>query len=133
MSGRKLLTVAALFVATLIAAFFAFVGYHKAFASLAELATHRVWTLALPVWAGRVIGWSELLLAVLLLALWLPGRHRVARISALILIVNQIAAGIVHATRGETDALPQNAVLIGLLGMIVLAASAQRSTLGEAT
>ncbi|WP_430388169.1 hypothetical protein [Blastomonas fulva] len=69
MSARNLLTVLAIVIATLLAAFFAFVGYHKAFAPLAELAQHRVWTLALPVWAGRVIGWSELLLAAGLLGL----------------------------------------------------------------
>ena len=133
MPARNLLTVAAMLIATLLAAFFAFVGYHKALAPLAELAQHRVWTLALPVWAGRIVGWSELVLAAGLLGLWLPGQRRVARVSALILIVNQIAAGIVHATRSETDALPQNAVLIVLLGLIVLAVGSKRSTLGEAT
>lgn len=45
---RSLLNVLAILIATLLAAFFALVGQHKAFAPLAELAQHRVWTLALP-------------------------------------------------------------------------------------
>lgn len=122
MSARNLLTVLAIVIATLLAAFFAFVGYHKAFAPLAELAQHRVWTLALPVRAGRLVGWSELLLAAVLLGVWMAGLRRWAGAAALVLMVNQIAAGIVHATRGETDALPQNAVLIGLLLLVALAA-----------
>jgi len=119
---QRLITLAALPAATLLAAFFAFVGAHKAFSPLAELAQHRVWTLALPEWAGRIVGWSELLLAAGLLAIWLPAGRGVARGAALLLIANQLVAALVHGARGEADALPQNAVLVGLLALVALAA-----------
>jgi peptidoglycan/LPS O-acetylase OafA/YrhL len=118
---RSLLTVLAIPIATLLAAFFAFVGYHKAFAPVAELAQHRVWTLALPEWAGRLVGWSELLLR---LRLWAAG-------AALLLIVNQAAAAAVHWSSGEGDALPQNAVLVVLLGLVGLVAWLQHKPMGE--
>jgi hypothetical protein len=128
---RSLLTVLAIVVATLLAAFFAFVGYHKAFAPLAELAQHRVWTLALPEWAGRAVGWSELLLAAVLLGFALPRLRLWAAGAALLLIINQCVAAAVHWSSGEGDALPQNAVLVLLLGLVGLVAWLQQKPMGE--
>lgn len=131
MPVRSLLTVLAILVATLLAAFFGFVGYHKSFAPLAELAQHRVWTLALPAWAGRLVGASELLLAGALLAMLLPRFRAWAALAAALLIVNQLAAAGVHWSRGEGDALPQNVVLIVLLALVGLVARTQQKPSGE--
>lgn len=132
MPVRSLLTVLAIMVATLLAAFFAFVGYHKAFASPADLAQHKVWTLALPEWAGRLVGWSELLLAAVLLGFAVPRLRFLAAGAAALLIVNQFAAGVVHWLRGEADALPQNSVLIALLALVGLVArNRQQQLTGE--
>lgn len=109
----------------LLALFFAFVGWNKAFAPLEALAQHHSWTVFLPEWLGRVIGWSEMILAAGLLAALVPARRRFARLAALALIANQIAAAAIHALHGEAAALPQNAVLIALLA---LAAHSQRET-----
>lgn len=87
MAGAVLRKGAAAMLALLLAAFFGFVGWNKAFAPLAELARHGAWTVHLPEWLGRLVGWSELALA----------------------------AALVHLARGETAALPQNAVLIVIL------------------
>ncbi len=99
----------------LLAAFFAFVGWNKAFASLADLARYGAWTVFLPEWAGRLVGWSEMALAAGLLAVFVPSRRNIARWSALLLIANQAVAALVHLAHGETAALPQNGVLIALL------------------
>ncbi len=128
MPVRSLLTAAAIPVALLLAAFFAFVGYHKAFAPLAQ---HRVWTLALPEWLGRTIGWSELLLAAILLSIAVPRLCAWAGMAALLLVINQMAAAAVHWSRAETDALPQNAVLVALLVLVGLAARHRQNAVGE--
>jgi DoxX-like family len=104
----------------LLAAFFAFVGWNKAFASLADLARYGAWTVFLPEWAGRVVGWSEMALAAGLLSIFVPRRRTIARWSALLLIANQVAAALVHLTHGETAALPQNGVLIALLFAVAI-------------
>lgn len=131
MAPRRGLTVGVALLAVLLAAFFAFVGYHKAFSPLAELAQHRVWTLALPDWAGRIVGWSELLCATLLLGYGAAATRSWAAAAALALIANQFVAAAVHAFRGEADALPQNAILVGLLALVVLAARHDRQQPGE--
>lgn len=128
--GREL-TVGVALVSVLLAAFFAFVGYHKAFSPLAELAQHRVWTLALPEPAGRIVGWSELLCAALLLGYGAAATRLWAAAAALVLIANQFVAAAVHTFRGEVDALPQNAILVGLLALVVLAARHDRQQPGE--
>jgi uncharacterized membrane protein YphA (DoxX/SURF4 family) len=99
-------------ISLLLAAFFLFVGYMKANAPLSVLALHGAWTVHLPEAAGRAVGISEMALALaLLVGLARPGAGVAA---ALILILNQIVAGAVHAGLGESAALPQNAVLIAL-------------------
>lgn len=113
MAGAVLRKGAVMLLALLLAAFFGFVGWNKAFAPLAELAHHGAWTVHLPEGLGRLVGWSELALAAALLAV--PVRPSIARIAALALVLNQIAAALVHGALGETAALPQNAVLIVML------------------
>lgn len=131
MPGRSL-TILAVTAAALLAAFFGFVGWNKAFAPLDELARHHVWTLVLPEAFGRLVGWSELVLGAGLLAVLVPPHRRLARLSATVLIVNQIVAAAVHAARGEIAALPQNGVLIALLGLVAWAAGSSRKSIGEA-
>ena len=127
----SLLNGLAIAIATLLAAFFAFVGYHKAFAPLAVLEQDRVWSLGLPEWAGRLVGWSELLLAAILLGLAVPRLRIWAAVAAAVLIANQLAAAAVHWSRGEADALPQNVVLVALLVLVGLAAHNGQTRMGE--
>jgi hypothetical protein len=112
----------------ILALFFAFVGWNKAFASLADLARHGSWTIYLPDWLGRIVGWSEMLLAIGLIAGLPKGRGGVAFASALLLVANQLVAAFVHLAHGESSALPQNAVLIALL---LVVAQAKRPAKGE--
>ena len=104
----------------LLAAFFGFVGYKKAFAPMADLASYHAWVAALPPLVARTVGWSEMLCAI---ALVLPGvlrrGRRVIAISAAILCINQFCAIALHALRGElAGALLQNLMLILLLGFV---------------
>lgn len=100
MIGRAAVTaIAGWILAVPLAAFFAFVGWNKAFAPLADLARHGAWTVHLPQWLGRAVGGSELACAALLL----------------VLVANQACAAAVHLAHGEAAALPQNAVLMALL------------------
>jgi hypothetical protein len=117
-------------VAVLLAAFFSFVGWNKAFAALADLARYGAWTVWLPEWLGRLVGWSEMACAVALLGVLVPGRERIARAAAAILAANQVVAATMHLVHAEFGALPQNAVLVALLLGIVLAAAklTQRTT-----
>jgi len=112
----------------LLAAFFLFVGWYKTFAPIADLARYHAWTLFLPLWAGRLVGGSEMACALALVAGQWPPLGRLARASALILIVNQIAAAAVHFRHGETAALPQNAVLITLLALVAWLAPARQQS-----
>ena len=105
-------------VATLLAAFFAFVGYNKAFASLADLTRYGAWTIWLPEIFGRLVGWTEMLCAAGLLCIFWRRVCHLARIAAIALVLNQLIAAAVHASHGETGALPQNAVLIALLALV---------------
>lgn len=103
-----------------LAAFFAFVGWNKAFASLADLARYNAWTIHLSEWAGRIVGWSEMAMAAGLLGAFVRSGRGLARASAALLIANQIVAAATHAAHDEMNALPQNGVLIALLGAVVL-------------
>lgn len=104
-----------------LALFFAFVGWNKAFASLADLARYGSWTVYLPELAGRIVGWTEMALALGLIAGLLPKGRKLARFSALALVANQIVAALFHLTHGEAGALPQNLVLIVMLLLIAQA------------
>lgn len=118
-----MIRVITLLVSFLLAAFFGFVGYNKAFASLSDLARYRSWTIWIPVLLGRMVGWSEMACAIGLVSGASSRCIPIARISAGILIANQLCAAAVHASHGELKALPQNAVLILLLALV----AAQRS------
>ncbi len=106
-----------------LALFFAFVGWNKAFAPMAELARHGAWTIHLPEALGRVVGWSEMVLATGLLFVLVPKTRQLARLAALALIANQVVAALVHAMHGESAALPQNAILIATLAFIAWGAN----------
>ena len=110
----------AIILALALAAFFVFVGWNKAFAPLADLARYHAWTIYLPEALGRAIGWSEMMLAAGLLGALMRQGWRVARVSALLLVLNQLAAAAVHALHGEAGAVPQNGVLVAALLAVVL-------------
>lgn len=99
----------------LLALFFGFVGWNKAFASLDDLARYGSWTVHLPEMLGRMVGWSEMLCAVGLLAGLNRKGRKIATITALALVLNQLVAAIVHTLHNEHAGLPQNGVLIVLL------------------
>jgi hypothetical protein len=104
----------------LAAAFFAFVGYWKALGPYAALAEHHAWVAGFPAWFARGVGWSEVLCSV---ALILPvARFRgfcPAAWAATVLVLNQAVAMAVHVARNETAAVPQNLVIIALLGALL--------------
>ncbi len=119
--GGVLLFLALLAMASIklaLAAFFAFVGFNKATAPLADLATYGSWTVHVPELLGRAIGWSEMACA---LCLFVPGWRRANRVrdsACFTLIANQLVAAAVHFTHGEAGALPQNGGLVGLLALV---------------
>lgn len=119
--GLRILARAA---ALLIAAAFGFFGYFKSFAPHAVLEQHHAWTTALPDLLGRAVGLSELVAAALLLIFGAvrPQRRRPVVGGALYIVANQACAALVHLTRAEIAALPQNAVLAALALLIVAAA-----------
>lgn len=109
--------------ALLLACAFAFFGWFKSFAPRAVLDQHHAWTTALPDPIGRAVGFSELAAALVLLVMIVrPGRRGLALGVAGYTLANQGCAAIVHLMRGESGALPQNAVLAGLALLAALAA-----------
>ena len=110
--------------ALLLAAAFGFFGYFKSFAPRALLEQHHAWTTALPDLLGRAVGVSELAAAVVLLIFGAiqPERRRIVTGVALYAIANQACAALIHLTRSETAALPQNAMLAGLAVLLIAAA-----------
>lgn len=116
-------------VRLLLAAFFGFVGYWKAFGPIAALAEHHAWVAGFPTWFARAAGWQELLCAAALLTPAFPSIKRVPAIAAIALIINQLAALGVHVWRGEAQmAAPQNLVLITLLSFVAFRAHIQGSS-----
>ena len=111
-----------------IAAFFGFVGWNKAFAPMAELQMHHAWTVHVPWWIGRPMGWAEMAAAFGLAVGLAPRAWPVTRLAALALIANQIAAAWVHVRNGEAVALGQNLILVLALGLIAFAARAPEPT-----
>lgn len=116
----RLPLILAALVALPLAAFFAFVGWHKLVDPLPLLARYHSWTVYLPEWLGRLIGLSELVLAAALAVAVVNTLRGWGVIAAVALVLNQIAAALVHAAHGEIAALPQNAVLVALLGLAAL-------------
>jgi hypothetical protein len=126
-AGRFALILTNAAAALPLAAFFAFVGYYKAFASLAELAKHSAFTVHLPEWLGRTIGWIEIACALALVAGIFWRRAGPAQIAAaLFQIAEQGVSSLIHARHGEAAMLPQNAALAGLLLLIVITRLALR-------
>ena len=105
----------------LLAAFFAFVGYWKAFGPIEALSEHHAWVAGWPDWIARGVGWSELACAASLVVSCLLDLRQLAFWTALALIANQLAALSVHASRSEVAAAgAQNLVLLAILGLIAL-------------
>lgn len=120
--GKRVMLVAALAVLVIpIAAFSLFVGWNKAFAPLDVLARHSAWTIHLPVFLGRAIGWLELVAAATLLAaLVVPRFSRAGMFAAIWITLNNTVAAIVHVIFAEWHTLPQSAVVITLCAIMVL-------------
>ncbi|MBC2668845.1 DoxX family protein [Novosphingobium piscinae] len=97
------------------AAFFAFVGYYKAFAPMAELVRHGAWTAHVPQWIGRPMGWTELVAAAALALAGLGGIGRPVRPfaakAAVWLAASQCVSAWIHVAHGEASALTQNLFL----------------------
>ncbi len=120
----------------LLAAFFGFVGFMKAFAPMAELQVHHAWVADMQPAIARAVGWSEMLCAVgLIVPVRFAARRRLTAIAALSLFANQLVAIFFHGVRGDlAEALPQNLLLLGLLAAVSLgrlAAPRVRSLSGQ--
>jgi uncharacterized membrane protein len=92
-----------------LAAFFAFVGWHKTVSPLSELVKHGAYTAHLPEWLGRFAGVTELLCALALVAGIVPRWRAAAKWGAVYVFASQIVAGTIHIMYGETHSLPANA------------------------
>lgn len=104
-----------------LAAFFGFVGWMKAFAPLPTLREHHAWTVWIPEPLGRAVGWSEMIGALLLAAsLALTRVAGWQRMVALCFVANQLVAAATHLAVGERGALPQNAVLIAAFAVLAV-------------
>lgn len=102
-------------LAIVIGGFSLFVGYHKAFAPLEELAKHSAWTIHLPVLLGRTLGILEIAsAAVLILALPLRRYARIGTLMAGWIGLNHAVAAVVHIIHAEWHTLTQSAVMITL-------------------
>lgn len=102
-------------LAVIIGGFSLFVGYHKVFSPLEELAQHDAWTAHLPIAVGRIIGALELIAAtVLICALPFPRLARVGTVAAIWITLNHAVATVVHVIYQEHNKLPQSAVSIAL-------------------
>ena len=102
-------------LAVVIGGFSLFVGYHKAFSPLEELAKHSAWTIHLPVLLGRALGLLEIASAAVLI-LSLPFRRfaRIGTLCAAWIGLNHAVAAIVHIIHAEWHTLTQSAVMITL-------------------
>lgn len=118
---RTVVVILAWVARLLVTAFFCFVGYWKAFGSAGQLAEHHAWVAGFPLPFARAVGWSEIALGALLLTAGLPRLRNTAQWAAVLLAANQAVALLVHITRREFDAVPQNLVIIALLGFIIAA------------
>ena len=102
-----------------LAAFHAFVGWHKAFSPHAQLVLHKAWTAHLPVPLGKAVGLLELVLTVLLLAALL--RPRLARLGvwacAAFVAMEAVSLLTHQITRDGAPAL-QNVVTIALTAFL---------------
>ncbi|MCY1672202.1 DoxX family protein [Novosphingobium sp. SL115] len=107
----------------ILAAFHGFVGWHKAFAPLNELARHTAWTVHLPEALGRTIGWMEIGLALVLIAALIghfkrPALARAGMWAAVVFVVLEVISSWVHYRHGEVFMLKQNAVSVGMTALV---------------
>ena len=103
----------------LLGAFHGFVGWHKAFSSHEELVQHAAWTMHLPVWLGKGVGWAEMIVtAALFVALVRPKRARVGVAACIIFIVMELAAAVTHYVTQDGGSLAQNAVTVSLTALL---------------
>ena len=103
----------------LLGAFHGFVGWHKAFSSHDELVRHSAWTMHLPVWLGKLVGWTELILtAALFLALVRPKQARIGVWVCILFIAMELTSAVTHYVTQDGGSLAQNAVAITLTGLL---------------
>ncbi|MFM2372717.1 MAG: hypothetical protein RIS85_2439 [Pseudomonadota bacterium] len=127
MTKRPLATAAQLVLlvplSLLLAVFHGFVGWHKAFASLDELAQHTAWTVYLPELLGRAIGWLEMGLALALIVALIghfsrPALARVGMWAAIVFVMLEVISSWVHYRHGEVFMLKQNAASVGMTALL---------------
>ncbi len=94
-----------------LAAFMAFVGWHKSFSSMADLARYGAYTAHLPEWIGRIAGLCEMLSALALIVGLVPKYRLAVPAAGVFIILSQIVSSIIHVQFAETGALLQNSLL----------------------
>lgn len=100
-------------------AFHAFVGWHKAFAPREELLKHTAWTVHLPEWLGKLVGWVELgLVAALLVALLRPRYSRIGQLACYAIIALELISTATHQITQDGASLSQNLVSILLTALL---------------
>ncbi len=114
-------------------AFMAFVGYHKVFSSIADLARYGAYTAHLPEWIGRILGFAEMASAAALLAGVMPGWRKGVKPAGIFIILSQILSSIIHVQHGETTALPQNAMIALVAALLIWLCRGQPSESAEST
>lgn len=112
---------AILWIASLgLAAFFAFVGWHKALSPLSELAKHGAYTVHIPEWMGRLAGITEMLCAISLLAGLNPHWRAATKWGAIYVFVSQVVAGTIHIIHAEFHALAANAQWMAIAALLYI-------------
>jgi DoxX-like family len=103
----------------LLCAFHGFVGWHKAFSTHEELVQHAAWTMHLPMWLGKTVGWVEMAVtAALLVAMARPRLARTGLWACIAFIVMELAASVTHYVTQDGGSLVQNAVTITLTAVL---------------
>lgn len=102
-----------------LATFHAFVGYYKAFAPREELLKHTAWTIHLPEWLGKLVGWVEMgLVAALLVALLRPRYSRLGQFACYAIIALELISTTIHQATSDGASLAQNVVSILLTALL---------------
>lgn len=118
----------------LLGAFHGFVGWHKAFSTHEQLVQHAAWTMHLPMWLGKLVGWVEMVVtAALLLALVRPALARVGYWCCIYFIVLEVVAAAVHYVMQDGGSLLQNAVSIALTALLAWLYARRAQPTGVAT
>jgi DoxX-like family len=103
----------------LLCAFHGFVGWHKAFSTHEELVQHAAWTMHLPMWLGKLVGWTEMIVtAALMGALVRRSWAAVGFWSCIIFIAMELMATVTHYATQDGGSLVQNAVTISLTAVL---------------